>query len=63
MKFNNRLIVLAILISILQSPTDQCLGQAKKALLHVTILDEETQQPIPVRVHVRACIRRTRWRV
>ncbi len=52
MKFNNRLIVLAILISILQSPTNQCLGQAEKALLHVTILDKETQQPTPVRVHV-----------
>ena len=29
MKFNNRLIVLAILFSILQSPTNQCLGQAE----------------------------------
>ncbi|MEE9463348.1 MAG: CehA/McbA family metallohydrolase [Bacteroidales bacterium] len=44
--------MLAILFSILQSPTNQCLGQAEKALLHVTILDKETQQPTPVRVHV-----------
>jgi hypothetical protein len=52
MKFKTRLIVLAILFSILQSPTNHCLGQAEKALLHVTILNKETQEPTPVRVHV-----------
>ena len=52
MKFYTRLIVLAILHSLLQSPAYQCLGQGKKALLHVIILDEETQQQTPARVHV-----------
>ena len=52
MKFKTRLIVLAILFSILHSPTNHCLGQAEKALLHVTILNKETQEPTPVRVHV-----------
>lgn len=52
MKFNTRLILPAILLGIVQSPAYQCFGQAEKALLHVTILDEETQQPTPARVHV-----------
>ena len=34
------------------SPANQCLGQTKNTLLHVTILDEESQKPTPVRVHV-----------
>ncbi len=52
MTLRTRFILLLILSGILQLSVDQCLGQAEKALLHVTILDEETQQPTPVRVHV-----------
>ena len=52
MKFSNRLIVLAILFSTMQSPANQCLGQGKESILHVTILDEETHEPTPVRVHI-----------
>ena len=52
MKFNTRIILPAILLGILQSPAYQCLAQADKAVLHVIILDEETQQPTPARVHV-----------
>jgi len=52
MKFSNRLILLAILFGTCQSPANQCLGQEHKSLLHVIILDEETQASTPVRVHV-----------
>jgi hypothetical protein len=35
-----------------QLPVIQCQAQVEKSILHVTILDEGTQQPTPVRVHV-----------
>lgn len=52
MKFNTRWILPAILLGILQSPAFQSFGQNDKALLHVVILDEKTQQPTPARIHV-----------
>jgi hypothetical protein len=52
MKFNARLIMPAILLGILQSHAYQSFGQNEKALLHVIILDDETQQPTPARIHV-----------
>jgi len=52
MKFNTRLILAAILFVLLQSTSNPCQGQDKKALLHVIILDENTQKPTPARVHV-----------
>ncbi len=52
MKFNTRSILPAILLGILQSPSYQCLAQTEKSLLHVIILDKETQEPTPTRVHV-----------
>jgi hypothetical protein len=52
MKFITRLYVLTILSGILQLTSNQCLGQEEHALLHVIILDKETNERIPVRVRV-----------
>lgn len=52
MKFNTCLMVLLMLPCMLQSPANQSLAQANKALLQVVILDRETQEQTPVRVHL-----------
>jgi len=41
-----------MLIGIMQSLDNQCLAQPDDAILHVTILDEETHQATPASIHV-----------
>lgn len=52
MRTSIRLLMLAMLTGIMQSPANQCFAQADDAILHVTILDEETHHATPVRIHV-----------
>jgi len=52
MKFNTGFFLPAILLGIMQAHAYQNHAQVNKTLLHVIILDEETEQPTPVRVHV-----------
>jgi hypothetical protein len=48
-----RYMLLFFLTGFLPLSLGHCLGQAEKAVLHVTILDKETQAPTPVRIHVK----------
>ncbi len=49
---STRFLLLLALSGMFQFPVNHCLGQTEKFILHVTILDEKTQKPTPVRVHV-----------